>query len=291
MNRPEQDRLEHKSAYSHDAKGKAMLVRTIVAMANTCGGELILQRISCKPADLDSARLDDLVNKYVAPRVGSISSAEAEGGGMVITVEDSPEKPHVFTDELKFKDDRGRQKVAFHRGQILVRHSSKTEPADGDDVARIVRYRIGDFFQQMGVSIHNQDIPLRLTDDEGLPIHLVEAPDGQPFSLDPAKGVVVSQEGKLSVRPTNNPDAPSVRIDVAEHYPYTTSQLAAKLGTGMNQVARAARVLELKGDPAFHREISTGKSTIPKYSEAAHDVLKAKWDGDPQWNPFKEVVD
>lgn len=288
MNAPEEDRRERKSTYEHDAEGKAMLVRTIVAMANTRGGELHLERVSCKAADLDSARLDDLVNRFVAPRIGAISSEPTEQGGVVIRVEDSDQKPHVFTDELKYEDKRGKERAAFHRGQILVRHSTKTEPADGDDVDKILRFRIGRFLRQLSVSVNNHDIPLRLTDDEGLPIHLVEGPDGQAFSLDPSLAVRASQDGQLSVRLCNDPGAPAVRVEVAEQYPYTTGQLAAKLGTSMNQVARAAKALRLKEDPTYHREISTGRSTIPKYSDAALARLKAKWDQDPAWNPWKD---
>ena len=56
------------------------LVKTLVAMANTAGGRILLERVECASAELASARLDDKVNRYVGPRVRGLATC-ARGAG------------------------------------------------------------------------------------------------------------------------------------------------------------------------------------------------------------------
>ena len=76
------------------------------------------------------------------------------------------------------------------------------------------------------------------------------------------------------------------KTDVESDYPYLTRELAQKLATNWNWVARAARVLGLKGDPKYHQAVRASKtSSIQRYSDAALQRLQEKRT-DPNFDPY-----
>lgn len=95
----------------------------------------------------------------------------------------------------------------------------------------------------------------------------------------------------LALRKGNSRDASlpvSVRkTDVDADYPYLTKELAEALGTSTQFAAKAAQVLNLKGDPTYHTAIRSSKSgNVQRYSEAARQVLRQKLTEDPGYSPF-----
>ena len=262
---PEGEDLEEKSEYTKLHHERKMLVKTIVAMANTVGGRIILRSVTEVPLKtFDSARLDDLVRKYAEPPVRGITSM-TDGGEVVIEVPESTRKPHVFTCDFWYEDDKGKRKPAFLPGQVWVRHSSKTSPAAPEDFSRFMREEIARFLERLSLQVGNPEYPLRMTegaDGEGLPVR---------YS---------NEEGAIAVTP-----------DIEKQYPYTTKDLGRVLGKGQNWAARAARVLGVREDPEFWwgwKKKGARDFAVQLYSERALEAMRAKLAEDPGWSPYKK---
>jgi hypothetical protein len=247
---------EEKSVFDWLVKDKLEVVKNVVALANTDGGGIVLKSIRCDASYLDSARLDDLVNKYIEPKFHGIRSEVSEAGACRILVERSTTRPHVFVDAASYTDGKGRQRTVFYPGQVFVRHSSKTDPARGEDVERMMREATGEVVRQLGAAI--QGFSGDLT-QSGIPVTL-------------------GAEGLFQVSVKNPNDV----------FPYTAKTLGEKLGTNQSWVARAVRKLGIITKPEFCWAV-TGASaafTMYKYNEAAYETLRHRLDDDPDFNPF-----
>jgi hypothetical protein len=221
---------EEKSVFEWTSKDKLEVVKNVVAMANTDGGSILLKSIQCDASYLDSARLDDLVNKHIEPKFHGIRSQVSEGGECVILVERSATRPHVFLTAQSYTDGRGRPKTVFYPGQVFVRHSSKTDPARGEDVQQILREATGEVVRQLGAAIQGFSGDIR---EVGIPVTL-------------------GAEGLFQVS-MKNPN---------EVFPYTAKTLGKKLGKNQSWVARAVRKLGMITKPEFCWAI-TGASATP----------------------------
>lgn len=72
-------------------------------------------------------------------------------------------------------------------------------------------------------------------------------------------------------------------------YPYLTRELGEKIGRNQNWVAKAATVLQLKGDPKYHQSIRVSRSSVvQRYSEAALQRLQSLLVEEPTFNPYME---
>jgi len=128
------DRTLHAAAYAAvptytgtEAEA-ARLVRSIVAMANTAGGHIVLRPSGSGRRDLEFGALAALVARWIAPPVQGLELSELGDGLVAITVPDSERKPHLVVEESP----------VFHRGQVWVRRSSGDGEAGPDDLHRIV---------------------------------------------------------------------------------------------------------------------------------------------------------
>jgi hypothetical protein len=163
----------------------------------------------------------------------------------------------VDDDAAAYTDGKGRLKTAFYPGQVFVRHSSKTDPARGEDVERMLREATGEVVRQLGAAI------------QGFSGEIKEA--GIPVTL--------GAEGLFQVS-MKNPN---------EVFPYTAKTLGEKLGKHQSWVARAVRKLGIITKPEFCWAV-TGASaafTMYKYNEAAYEALRRRLDEDPDFNPFE----
>jgi hypothetical protein len=278
--------LEIKGRYSRSQQDRGALVRTIVAMANTHGGRILLQSVEGDPATLDLERLDQMVNTYVEPRLQGVTSTVKPDGAVEIVVPESALKPHVFVAELDYQL-RGRTRGAFFPGQIWVRRHSRTEPAGAADIERMVRAAAGRVLQALSESISNPAFSLQR------PAHDGHASASEPAAVTlqdvTAEALLRTEDrAELAVRVTTDPDAAPVNIDINRTYPFTTSALGEALGKGTNWAAAAVRALHLKNDLGFHYPVrnADGKVVVNKYSEAALQQLRDKLASDPEWNPW-----
>ena len=235
------------------------LVRTIAAMANTEGGAIHVPRVAGDPADLSAARLIQAVNRHVAPRVKGIETSQRSDGSVLIHVDESFTKPHVFTNEATESDGA---RPLFSAGQIWVRRGSADCPAGGEDVVRLVREAASRFLERLSIGIRDPAFSFELTDAGGVPVHLAEDEESVPVSP-----------------------------NLARLYPYTTKSLAQELGRPTNWVATAAKVLRLKDsrDNAYGVPSPSGGRIVQwRYSAHALKEIRRTLEGDPQWNPYHQ---
>lgn len=220
-------------------------------MANTDGGRIVYETVSCKPAKLDSANIDNQVNNYVAPKVHRISSELTENG-CIVCVQASKSAPHIFTKYGGYLDGK-KQEHEFHSGQIWVRHSSKNAPANGDDLRRLIQYRVAGFLGELEAKIriggHAED---------GI---ILRSSDGSPYSI----------EG-IPVRPD-----PS-------KYHLRTSEVGRRVGKNQYWVAIAAKKLGIKDDPQCCIQLSGAVG----YSEHAVSRLAEHIKTNPDWSPYRD---
>ncbi len=249
---------EEKSRFTGSPREKLELAKTLVAFANKEGGEVRIKRLEVTPDILDSARLDDMVNRFVAPRVEGITSGERSDGGWGISVPESRVKPHVFMREGSFEDKKGRNRTAFYPGQVYARHSSKTEPATDDDLRAIIQQHKADLLKQVSGAIG--DLSIRM------------------------KG----GDGSLPVRLSGGEDALTITVeDPNLSYPYTAKTIGKEIGRHPSWVGRAAALVGLKTDTLYCLPIQgSGKKIIVfRYNDRALGELRAR-SRDPDFDPY-----
>ncbi|WP_137700455.1 hypothetical protein [Marimonas lutisalis] len=166
----------------------------------------------------------------------------------------------MITKEANYLDANGKQKSAFYPGQIYVRHSSKTEPATGDDVQRIIARKVRDVLSAVansissfGVKISDEDhaIPLKIAGNEGL------------LELDFA--------------------------DVNTQYPHTATSLGKKIGKNQSFAVAAVKDLGLKGNPKYHFALGGHKYPVNRYSKECAERIATQLANDPSYWPYKKT--
>lgn len=125
------------------------LVKDIVAFANSGGGTLEVGATETSTpgvADnlakqLDSARLMDKVNRFVAPgkvRIGHTVSVLSDGQCVVkLSVEGRGKYPYVFCKDGQFTEGDRTYNV-FREGDIYIRRGSQTVRVSHDDIVRMI---------------------------------------------------------------------------------------------------------------------------------------------------------
>jgi len=79
-----------------------------------------------------------------------------------------------------------------------------------------------------------------------------------------------------------------VKTNVELDYPYLTGEIAEKLKSNPNFIARTIKYLSLKGDSKYHQSVRSSKQTaIQRYSQAAFDKVKQLLEEQPDFNPYK----
>ena len=121
------------------ARSKLDLAKNLVALANSGGGRIVIGRDETKSpgipektaAELDSAKIADLVENCVSPAQVHISHSleKLKSGKLIATLEiEAAEMPLVMAKDGVWKGSNPKKdKPLFLRGDIWVRHSSKTE--------------------------------------------------------------------------------------------------------------------------------------------------------------------
>ena len=246
---------EEKSKFAGERVDFLDITKTIAAFANCEGGLILLRGVSCDPKLLDSARLDDFVNKLVAPRIPNIVSVQRDKDVFSIEVPRSDDAPHVMAHSPSYKQANDKERAAFHQGQIYVRHSSKSEPATADDLREMIRKATSRALASLGDAIKRASVEVA---EGGLPI------------LAPGSVLEIAMK------------------DVNASHPYTATTLGAKLGKGQQWTAAAAGKLEIKNDPKYWINIvgSMGHVIARKYSEEALKRLVQEIESDPDFDPY-----
>ncbi len=135
--------LDYKLNFDPDSpKAWAGLIKDLVAMANSGGGKITFGRDETRvdgiteevAKALDSARLADKLAKFTAPAQINIrhKQEKLDNGRYILTITVDPsEYPIVMAVEGNWPNMK---KAAFRKGDIWIRHSSKTERVTYEDL-------------------------------------------------------------------------------------------------------------------------------------------------------------
>jgi hypothetical protein len=142
--------LDFKEQFDPDVAGEwCELVKDLVAMANSGGGVIVIgvrndgksSRADLKPIlNLDPAKVTDLVFSYTGQHFAGFEIAEVRRGrsrAAAIVIQPA-EVPMTFSKPGTYQVSARKQKTAFPRGALYVRHGAKSEPALTSDIARII---------------------------------------------------------------------------------------------------------------------------------------------------------
>jgi hypothetical protein len=182
LRQPESEGFDRKSALDPTSSQDYLeFVADLVAMANTRGGGILVgTRGSSLPALhlplFDSARIDDKVNSLVEPRVGGIRSSILDEDFAWVEIEKSVNPPHIFKHDVTYMNKSGKNATVFRKGDIFVRHSSKSERANRVDFERWFEERQRRLFE---------NVKLVFDASPQAHIQIAEGPSGMPVRIDP----------------------------------------------------------------------------------------------------------
>ncbi len=253
---PESEQYQETSDYSGTEEERLEVVKTIVAMANSTGGELKILKVSAERRHLESASLHKLINNYAGPSIHGVTQ-QVSGGCFVIQVEDSEFKPHIMKMDGRY-DEGGINKHAFHKGQIWVRHGARNAEATPDDLRQMIFDAAGHVLERVGTQIRQPGFVLAGEDGEA-----------------------------IAVRLADDPDALLVRADPDRTYPHTRNSLSTEFDKPYLWITAAMKILEIEVSPeyAYTDRNTAGHPTHWRYSDAGRAVLQAKIASEPNWDP------
>jgi Schlafen, AlbA_2 len=186
---PESESFDRKRALDPTKPDDLLgLVADLTAMANTSGGAVLVGETGkIIPTEhlplFDSARLDDKVNSLVEPRVCGIRSTVLRDEFVLVEIEKSQNPPHVFKKDGNFHDAQNKPRLVFRLGDILARHSSKTERASRSDFDRWFEESRKHLFENVRIVFEaGPAAHIQVTEQEGPPVRIdPTAPDAQPI--------------------------------------------------------------------------------------------------------------
>lgn len=250
----ETETYEEKSQIEWSSAGKQFdLLKTLVAFANCDGGRLRIKKFIGDDQHLDSARLDDFVNKYVAPPVNGIASSQDGDGCWVLEVAKSPFAPHVIVNTGNY-ETKGRQKPAFYPGQVYVRHSSKSEPANEQDFQRMIREGVSSWLSSLGAAVAQ----VGFADDEdgsGVPMRIVDG-------------------------------GPALAISIEESHPYSATDLGRPFGKQGAWIGKLINREGMRDNIRYTKKLRVYSDPIYCYSEAARERVEKLLMKKPNYNPY-----
>ena len=263
----EAEDFEVKSQFDGSPRHWLRLVKTVMAMANSGGGRILIERVnSVQSEELDSARIDNKINKHIAPRIDDLRvkwnfPEDEKVYKAVLFVPNSPRAPHIVIEEGQYINPSGQHKREFYRGQIWVRHSASNAPATPDDIERILQRRASTLLHSLGALV-----------------------------LNTSPGVLASgSKLTLATQESDSPDALMVR----HLEPYTAESLAQLTGKHSYWIGAAANYLGWRTgnehDTKYMQAIPNhdgSKITQWRYTNEAQQQLERILKEDPSFSPF-----
>jgi hypothetical protein len=152
--RRESKNVEFKESCDFEALESACeVIKDIVAMANSGGGMLIFgvrnDGSECGfdgPGLLayDSAKITDKILKYTNRQFGDFEMLEISRNNKTLTamIVSGVSLPMVFTKAGTYRNESGKEKVAFQQGTFYFRHGAKSEPGNSDDLAEVIQREV-----------------------------------------------------------------------------------------------------------------------------------------------------
>lgn len=223
----ESETLDFKESLDVESKGEWLeLIKDLIAMANSGGGIILVGLLdNGKPSGSDIAPMlvidpADLTNKIFAYTGQHFSelriSATSKEDSRVAAIEvGCVAVPVVFNKVGNYQSQNQKPKSAFSAGCVYFRHGAKSEPCTSEDLRKFLQREVEAVKQFWLGGIRK----------------VVEAPDHSQILVFPPSTQVNAEN---SFRPTDNPDAPKVRLSEAaalDIYPLTYRELTDMLSS------------------------------------------------------------
>jgi len=223
----ESETLDFKESLDVESKGEWLeLIKDLIAMANSGGGIILVGLLdNGKPSGFDIAPMlaidpADVTNKIFAYTGHHFSefriSATSKEDSQVAAIEvGCVAVPVVFNKVGNYQGQNQKPKSAFSAGSVYFRHGAKSEPYTSEDLRKFLQREVEAVKQSWLGGIRK----------------VVEAPDHSQILVFPPSTQVNAEN---SFRPTDNPDAPEVRLSEAaalDIYPLTYRELTDMLSS------------------------------------------------------------
>lgn len=250
------------------------LVRSMVAMANSGGGIVILGikkdgTVSelCPEMDFcpDPAIVTDKISSYTGEQFSNFEIVEInrEGCKLPAFLVYSTAFPMVMIKPgTYFSAAHNRQESAFARGSVYFRHGAKSEPCNSDDLHDAFDRRLEVIKQSWIADIKK----------------VVEAPPGSVVKVYSPEVRESPSPSALPIRIVNDPDAPAYyKIDPDQTHPFRTKDVVEKINeclagkTNINHydILCIRKAYSLDDRPAFYYH--------PKFSSAQFNQEFIDW--------------
>ena len=274
----ETQNLDFKEQFDPNSKEHwCEVVKDLVAMANSGGGVIVFGvRDDATPAktdigpvlNLDPAKITDKIAAYTGEQLSGFQMIEVRRGrrkaaALLIDGIDVPVpfiRPGTYPDPGSSK----KQKTAFSKGTLYVRHGAKSEPATRADIAAIIERRLE---RERRTLLQNvRRVVEAPTDTEIIPIR---------------RGVTDEQGNPTAIQLTTDPGAPVYgKLNPDLTHPYRQTELIAEVnkrlprGKSVNAhdllSVRRAHHIDAARTPEFAHKPMYGSQ---QYSDAFVDWL------------------
>lgn len=258
------------------------VLKDIVAIANSGGGAILfgVSNDGATPGDasvekilaLDPAVLTDKLNKYTGVQFDdfAIEAARRDGVQIAALRIGCARVPLVFSKPGTYPIADGKQKTAFGVGTLYVRHGAKSEPANTNDLGRIIERRLHDLRKDWMAGVRK----------------VVNAPAGSAVNVLPPATRQSSDPSATPIRITTDPMAPEYRlVDPDATHPYRQKEIISEIGRRLPGVRlnqyhiRAIR--QLYGIDSDHGLFHKSRFAPPQYSPKFVDWLCEQHARDP----------
>lgn len=276
----ESEAVQFRRGFDGSARDWLVLVRDIVAIANSGGGAIVLgvddsgQPSGAGLGDAAGMTLEDLsvrLERYTGQSLESVEirPAEKTGRPVIVILIDALPVPLVFT-ETATAEQEG--EPVFVAGSVYFRHGLINEPGNSGDLREAFKRELQ---------------AVKGTWLDGVR-KLVEAPRGAVVEVNPDGAGEVRSEFLQRVRVVDDPQVPAYReIDLDVEFPYRQKELIEevkrRLPNGMRFNSHDVKCLWRVHDVGSHDKFFHVPkfSTSPHYSEAFIDWILTRHREDP----------
>jgi hypothetical protein len=268
-------RVELKHEFDPRVDGDSLeLLRDVVALANSGGGVVVLDRVG----DVDEELIHQQLERYAEPEFETFDVHDITRGGRpatAIIVEGVVNTPLVFARHGRYRSPEGGDRTAFARGGLYFRHGAKSEPATGADVRDFIKRQLDATRAQWLANIRQ----------------VMHAPDGAEVAV--IETAERDEEGRPTlIRLTTDPHAPLYgQVDPDQSHPYRQKEVIREVNARLDgHSVNAFDVLSVRRVHAISEEtrpefVHVPKFGSPQYSDAFVDWLIAEDERDPEFFP------
>ena len=266
-------RVELKHEFDPRVDGDSLeLLRDVVALANSGGGVVVLERVG----DVDEELIHQQLERYAEPEFEAFELHDITRGGRpatAIVVEGVANTPLVFARHGRYRSPDGGDRTAFARGGLYFRHGAKSEPASGADVRDFIKRQLDATRAQWLANIRQ----------------VMHAPDGAEVAV--IETAERDEEGRPTlIRLTTDPHAPLYgQVDPDQSHPYRQKEVIREVNARLDgHSVNAFDILSVRRVHAISEEtrpefVHVPKFGSPQYSDAFVDWLVAETGRDPEF--------